>query len=384
MLGPNIIDAGASRRERRVVPAGQRLSGEAASLFARARNCAHSAITENFDSADAAVLKARFDTAVHDLNERTLRADAISAQGSGLSAGKLRHVLARVLEEKYALPTALELFPVDTSVPLGKREIEVHRFYEAGEAAIYRSGDGSQIPKVSYSQESMTFRVRQYVTSAVWSFFEEQQAQAAEVEHVARLLRVARRTLELFLNEMTWYGDDQAGIYGILNYPWLDREVSDLAFGGTDLSGGTVSYLQELNNFVNRAYHASKGVLGPNKMVTSPRVADWIMQTPYLDGNGAGGDRMLGEVFLATSRIEDRIEQAHELENVLGDGVDAIFFYRDDVMGVANMLSGGGIQALPLHQTDIDRRQIMFYNHGGVQMLEVGNNLCVFVTYSAS
>ena len=382
------IDAMASLRHGQVVPASSADARASASLFGRALQMARSTISERNDGGTAQHMLDRFDAAVDRvtakaLNTSNTRYDAIGSEGGGLLAGQLRHVLSEVLEEKHPTPNGLRLFSVDSTVPLGARTVGVRRIYEAGEARIFRGGDSS-IPKVSLAQAEMDFQVRHYVTSAVWDVFEEMSAQYAQssgvsLDYVAQLARIARDVLERFTNDMTWNGDATARIYGVLNYPWLDKEVSSVSFGGTPAD--TNLHLKELNGFINRQRHASKGVMGPNKMVTSPRVADFIMQTLIKDSTGLRA-RTIGEVLLASSRLEGEIEQAWELEGILGANVDGILLYRDDALGIQNVIPGGGIRSLPLHQTDIERRQVFFMPHAGVRMLEVGNNLLVYVTWA--
>lgn len=385
LIGSRYIDALASLRQGHAVPADRRDANVASSLYGRAMQIARNTVSERADSADTGkFFLERFDAAVDKLTadsfcRRSLRHDAITESGGALLATQLRYVQEEVLKEPHPLPSALSLFPSNTSVPLGARTFAVRRYYDAGEARVHRGGSGD-IPTVSLAQAEMEFQIRNYVTSAVWDVFEEMSASFASLDYAVELARIARDVLERFANEMTWYGDEAHKIYGVLNYPWLDKEVSSTTFGGNP--DNTVAHLQALNGWINRQHHASKGTLGPNKMVTSPRVSDWIMQTGLQASTTSLRDRTIGEVLLASSRLNGAIEQAHELENVMGDGVDAILFYRDDAMGIENVLPGGGIRTLPLHQTDIDRRQVFFMPHGGVRMLEVGNNLLVFVSYS--
>lgn len=386
------IDARASLHQGSVVAADRSVAGAAGSLFARALSISRAVISERADSATSAqFMLDRFDHAVDKVTAKTLnrsnaRYDSIGDEGGGLLAGQLRHVTSTVLEEKHPVPSAMRLFPVDGTVPLGARSIAVRRIYEAGEAKIWRGGDAANLPKVTLAQAEMEFQVRHYVTSSVWDVFEEMSNEYAStngvsLDYVGQLARIARDVLERFTNEMTWYGDRANKIYGVLNYPWLDKEISSLTSWGSSPTD-TKAYLDALNGYVNRQHHASKSVLGPNKMVTSPRIADWIMQTLLQSSASSLRDRTIGEVFLASSRIEGQIEQAHEMENVLGANIDAMLFYRDDAMGIQNVIPGGGIRSLPLYQTDIERRQIFFMPHAGVRMLEVGNNLLVFVNWA--
>lgn len=385
MIGSRNIDAGQSSRHSLVPSA---FSAAADAGFARAFAMARVGIeTAEVDAKTKGSLLQRFDSAVDELNGRAIgtmpnaRMDAIGAEGGALLAGQLRQVLKTVLEEKHPVPNALRLFNVDSSIKLGARTYAVRRFFEAGEARVHLGGSAG-IPAVSLAQVEKEFRVRNYITSAVWDVFEEQSADFADLAYARKLTKIARDVLERFTNEMVWFGNSTYEIYGILNYPWLDKEVSDENFYGTPADTRTT--LAALNGWVNRQHHRSKGVMGPNKMVSSPRVVDWIMQTP-MGTTSAMRDRMLGEVFMASQegRINGPIERAWELEDVLGEGIDAILFYRDDEQGISNMMVGGGIKSLPLHQTDMERRQIFFIASGGVMMAEVGNNLLIFVRAAA-
>lgn len=381
MIGTRLIDAAASSRGY-IQDAGD-VGGVAEGLFTRAMAIARDEIRRTDGLPNGKEVLKRFDDACRKLDAASIRRrnDSITEAGGGLLAGQLRAVISETLEEKYPAPSGLTLFPVDTSIALGARSFAVRRVFEAGEARVHRGGD-SEIPRVSIAQAEMDFQVRHYITSAVWDVFEEISASYANLDYARQLTRIARAVIERFANEMIWFGDDSYQIFGVLNYPWLDKEISDLDWYGTPADSRT--HLSALNGYVNRQYHASKLVMGPNRMVTSPRVRDWIMQTP-MGTTTTINDRTIGEVFLAASsgRLQGGIQEAYELENILGAGVDGMLFYRDDPMGIVNVMPGGGIQALPMYSTDITRRQIFWMAHGGVMMREVGNNLLVFVTASA-
>jgi hypothetical protein len=388
VANPRWIDASISSHDN-VVLANADIASSAGGLFSRVQAIMSQEIKgANLDAAGTVALREAFDSACDKVTgenyaryRQQYHNDSIGTEGGGLWAGALRQVLGEVLEEKTPQPNGLKAFKVDSSLPVGTRTFEVRREFGGGEARVHRGGT-AEIPTVNIAGATAEFHVRNYVTSAVYDVFEEMSASVANVALAAKLLKLARRVLERFTNEMIWFGDPTYKIYGVLNYPWLDKIVSSLNFYGTPADSRTI--LDALNGWLNRQKFLSKGVFGPNKMATSPRVGSWIMQT-IMGTTSAQRDRTIGEAFLAgtAGRLDGPIEQFWELEGVLGADIDAILFYRNDEMGILNVMPGGGIKALPFHSTDVARRQILFMPHGGVLMQEVGNMLLVFVNASA-
>jgi hypothetical protein len=383
MSNVTYIDAARSRQGT-IVPSDGRTVGYADGLFVRAKSAARRAVSAHLDGAYAEQVSDRFDSAVDKLNgdffanDVDFRSDAAGAQGGALLAGALRQVIKPTLEDtNRAIPNGLRLFGVDSTLALGTKTFSVSREYAAGTARVW-GGSESGLGTNTFSTDEQEFQVRNYVTSVIYDVFEEMNASFANMNLAAKLVRIARDTLELFANEMIWFGDSRYRIHGVLNYPWLDKELSDLVFAGVPTD--TRTYLSALNGWVNKQHHASKGVMGPKNMATSARIADWILQTPMGTATTMR-DRTLGEAFLAgqTGRLEGQIERCWELEDIMGEGYDGILFYRNDDRGIQNMIPGGGIQALPLFMDDLKRRQIFWMAHGGVVMLEAGNMLLVIV-----
>lgn len=370
------IDAQSSLQAGQVVPADARLSGESRALWGRVRQSAHAAIAQNMNGLEAAATTARFDSAVDKLTEQNFsRMDSVSGS-SALLAGQLRQVIEPVLAEAdRAIPNGLRLFQIDDTVALGAKTFEVRREYSAGEAGVW-GGTGTNIGTNTFGIDAQEFQIRNYVTSVVYDIFEQMNANFANIQLATKLVRIARDTLEMFANQMIWNGDSRYRINGVLNYPWLDKELSDVVMAGTPADSRTI--ITALNSWANRQFHVSKGVFGPSKLATSPRVADWISQTPMGTATSMR-DRTIGEAWMAGSSRIKTIEPVWELEGILGADYDGMLFYRDDDRGIKNVMPGGGIQALPVHSTDLETRQIFWMAHGGVTMLEVGNMLLVVV-----
>ncbi len=194
----------------------------------------------------------------------------------------------------------------------------------------------------------------------------------------------ARDALETFTNNAIWNGDDTVGIYGILNYPWLSKQV--LATDFTDAehtSSGGQAILDELLALVERAGETSKGVFRPNCLAMTQRVINFLASKP-LGTSSAYRDSTILEKFKALHPEVKIIEGGvWELENAGGTNVDGILAYNDTAKSIAAVLVGGGIQTRPLQVAGFERVQPMFMGTGGVVMRDVGNNILGFVTVDA-
>lgn len=306
-----------------------------------------------------------------DAIERETRGDSFSASAGLHMARQLEHIYAEVLREPFPLLNAWTLFPLDLTVPPGARTHTVRRVYQDGEAAVYRGGQ-SPIPRVGVSQQEEQFPVRHYVTSFVYSLFEQLSSQFANTALVSELLRTARDVLMEFANDKTWNGDSTNGIYGVLNYPWLPKKVVATAFDG---SAAADDVLAELNDLANFPQEQSRSTFKPDTLVVSPRVRNFLMNTP----RSATTDTTIGEFWLRTNSLGIKsIEEAWELQGVGPSSTDGVLFYRRDRLGIANVLPQP-FTTLPVQSMGFEDTTFAYMSHGGVIMRDVGNNILGWV-----
>jgi len=306
------------------------------------------------------------------LPQGSKRRDALT--GVGLhQARQLEYVHQRVLEEKHPTPNGLSMFRISTEVPIGARTHTVRRYLDDGEVAVFR-GSAQDVPRVGVSQVEEQFPVRYYVTSIRTNLFESLSSDYAGTGELERKMRTARRLMEAFANRMTWgIGPNQnAGLYGVLNYPWLAKKVSGVLFDGT---ASVDDVLAELQNAANYPTQASKSTFAPNRCATSTRVRDYLMNTRL----GSVNDTTIGEFFTRNNAHIDAIEEAWELEGIAGADVDGILFYNDSQDGVSNEIPQG-MTPLPAQTFGFDSITYLWMAHGGVIMRDVGGNLLLLVT----
>jgi hypothetical protein len=305
------------------------------------------------------------------LTAKGIRMDAFEGGGVHLPR-QLEHIHTRVLEEKHPVPNGLSMFRTGSSVPPGARTHTVRRFFDDGEVAVYRNG--SDIPRVGVAQAEEEFVVRHYVTSMETDHFELLSSNFANTSEEERKTRSARKVMELFLNRMTWGigPNDAHNIYGVINYPWLAKKVAAVPFIETTAVNDILKELREAADFPEEE---SDSVFMPNRMATTSRVRNFLMQKRL----GSVNDTTIGQFFIATNAHINAIEEAWELKGIAGDDVDGILFWNDSEDGVSNEIVQS-MTALPMQSFGFRNITFWYMSHGGVIMRDVGGNLLLLVT----
>ena len=349
--------------------------GRAAANVARLDSMLRNMRSENPESA------ARVDSLMGELRDNlqkrgdsagaVLRADSFSPSAGFHMARQLEFVYADVLREQFPVQNAFTLFPIDTSVDPGARWHTVRRIYQDGEAVVYRGGTNG-VPRVGVSQREQQFPVRHFVTSFGYSLWEALSSAFANTSQVAELLRTARDVLMEFANNKFWYGDATNGLYGVLDYPWLDKKFVATAFDGT---ANPDDVLAELNALANFPAEVSKSTFKPNTLVVSTRVRNYLMTPP----RSATTDTTIGEFWLRTNSLGiTAIQEAHELQGAGPGGTDGVLFYRNDRLGIS-LVMPQPFSTLPVQSMGFDDVTFCWMSSGGVVMRDVGNNILGWV-----
>lgn len=331
------------------------------------------------DSTTAKAFNAAVDARL-DSDLQGIRTDAPGAAGGTVAAGALRHVYSEVLTEEHPVPNGLRIFPTDSSVPLGAKTHEVWRLFERGSARVWR-GANSEVPTVNMAQASEQFNIRYYVTKILWDVFEEMADGMANIDRLRMLAEVARDVIEAFANQKIWFGDDNNGIYGVLNYPYVTRMALNGPSGKAwsleeDLGAeDTSKYVSELVRFVTTAPIASRQTFRFDRLAMSEKLATFLKATLVHLPNTLMPMTLM-ELFLKSQSVitsESQIEAVWELDDAFGAGVSGIVGYRSDRNTIANVIPGGSIMAFPVTQDGFAKYQPLAMAHGGVVVRQIGN-----------
>ena len=302
------------------------------------------------------------------------RGDAFDPSASLFKARELEHIVAEIFREEFPALSGLD-FPVDTSIPVGARTYTLRRWYGAGQPSEYRAG--REIPTIALGSAEESFNIRHFVIADEYDIFDLQSADFANYARIAEGLREMNDAHLRAANARTWFGSSESKLYGVLNYPWVNKYVESQPIRAGQAGTAIVAALHRIASFPS---DNSRGVMSPNAMKMGNRLYNFISQTTF-DTN-AGTDTIL-EVFLRQSRFIQTVQPAEELDGTGPGGTDIIVAYRNDRLGVRNAI----VQMpalLPVDTSGVERRQIMYMTHGGVTMPNVANNIIAYVDGPAS
>ena len=285
------------------------------------------------------------------------------------------YVKKNILEEPLPPQNAFKLFRVLNETPVGARTVTARRFARVGEAAFYRGGQ--QVPGVQLSQGEETWPVHHIVTSVRTDIFEQASANFAGIDAMPRLTRTAYITIDQFLNDNLFSGNEDIKFLGLMNQPYLARATSGVNYYA-DGSTSADTVLADLNKWANWPAQNSRQAFAPNRCAASPRVRDFLMTTP----RSTGTDTTIGQFFGNTNAYIQQIDAAHELVDVGGSKVDGILFYRDDVDTAAIDMPQAPTQ-LPLQTLGFENVIYFYASCAGLQFYNVGNAILVLVNASA-
>ena len=196
------------------------------------------------------------------------RTDSFSPGAGFHLARDLEYIHTQVLTEEFPIPSAMKLFDVDESVPVGATQHTRRRMYEQGEARVYR-GRGGKVPRVGVQQREESWPIRHLVCGYGWDIFEAASSQFAQSGMLQQQARIARDAILKLANRI-WWGLDGAGeahgLYGVLNYPWLPKK--DIATGASraTMAAAPDTTLGELHSLVNYPHQVSKSTFQPDTL----------------------------------------------------------------------------------------------------------------------
>lgn len=308
------------------------------------------------------------------------RLDQFSANAGFHLARDLEYIHNEVLTEEFPIPSAMTLFDVDESIPVGANTHTIRRQYEHGEARVYR-GRGTRVPRVGLQQREESWPIRHIVCGYGWDIFEAASSQFANSGLIQGLARVARDAI-LELANRIWWGLDNVGaihgLYGVIDYPWLPKKDIATGFSRATVQANPDTILGELHDLVNFPHQTSKSRFQPNTLVMTNRVHDVLTSVRF----AAGSDTTILEHFLRNSAHIQRVEIAWELEDIGGDGVDGILAYRRDQRGI-QIVMPQGVTQLPVQVDGLESEVINYASIGGAVMRDVLNNVLGFADTNA-
>jgi len=296
------------------------------------------------------------------------------AAGSGYHFPReLEHSLNEVLREKYVPMNSFRLFGADTSTPVGAQSIQAGRLHEFGEAGFHRRGQ--PLSMVGNNRQEQIWPVRYAVAAFGYDLFQRLASDFAGSNMVSENMRTCREILARFINWTNWFGNDDVGMYGVLNYPYMPRFISAVAFND---NSSPIDILNALLDGASFAETNSQGTFKPTDCVMSPRIRKYVFNR---DKNSvSASDKSIGQVFVERQEEINVVESAGELQGTGPGGTDGILFYRNDRNGIERVQVGGVFNALPPQEVGMETVVPCWTGTGGIRQRDPGNNTLMWVT----
>jgi len=306
--------------------------------------------------------------------------DAADHNAGLFLAQELTSRAARALEQPRKKLSGLEIFPVNTEVKPGAINHTVKRVEERGKASLFRGAGQRPIPRVSLAQKESIFPVRHLVDAFEFSLFEQNSADFASFSMFDRGVSAARRAIDEYENELIWSGSTLDGLYGVLNYPHLDKVAVATSFAAaTDVD----TMCSEILKLTQYAENNSGMVFQSDSIAIGHKLWNFLARTRVKDSTGNGGSVTALEYI---RKQADHITNWHKVSeltdlSVGGSTLQGVFCFRKDEDAI-RVVSVQPTTPLPLQNAGFLTTQFMYRSYGGVVMLNVGACVLGYITLS--
>jgi hypothetical protein len=266
----------------------------------------------------------------HDLriieNTGLLREDAGE---SVFFARQLEYVRSKTYDVEYVNLSAMELFPIDTSVPAGAKTITWRQWDGVGAAKII-ANYADDIPRVDVQALETTTPVRSVAVSYGYDVQEIRHAQFAGVALDAKRAAQARKAVDEAFNRYAWNGDAISGLPGFLSNTNIPAVV--LAADGTGASKlwstkTSDQIIRDMNAVVNSIFTVTKGIHRATDLWMPLSQYAYISSTP----RSSTSDTTILAYFLANNPFVKTVKPVFELTGAGAGGTDRMIAAENSI-----------------------------------------------------
>lgn len=233
--------------------------------------------------------------------------DDLLDPGAGLwFQGQLNQILPTVLREKPTSYNGLSLFSKKTNVNPGANTFEQRMYTESGIAA-WIENYSQDLPRVGVNAKTETFHTKRMGDSYGWTLDELKAARMTGTPLETDLGVAARRAIEEKHNKTVWLGDENVGLHGVLNYPYVPHIT--LAQPITSGAATVAALIRALFDFVDGIESLTKQVARGTRLMMPTSAYQYISTTE----SDADGVTILN--WIKACRPELTILKVPELDN---------------------------------------------------------------------
>lgn len=236
----------------------------------------------------------------------------LDANESAFFARELEYIKAKTYDIKYPQLKAMTLIPVSGDAGSGADTITYQQFDQVGIAKII-SNYADDLPRNDVFGKEFTSKVKGIGSSYGYNIQEVRAASMAGRPLSARKASTCRKSNDLRVDRIAWFGNAKAGLLGMLNQPNVPAASVVTGVGGYLWSQKTPEeILKDLNDSVTSIEETTKGVEVPD-MILLPIAQNRIIATTRM---AAGTDTTIKEFFLKNNPEIKMIEWVNELKDV--------------------------------------------------------------------
>jgi hypothetical protein len=207
------------------------------------------------------------------------------ADGAFFFQRQLERIKARSYDVKYAELQARMLFPVTNEGGPGITSITYRTYDQAGAAKIIQAY-ADDLPRADVAGKETTIPVRSVGISYGYNLDEIQASQLTGSSLDQRRANSARRATEQTVNDVAFFGDDDANLPGLFNNPNIpEGSVVDPGSGTEWVNKTPDEILFDINDVFADIFETTKMVERGDTLLLPPSQWAYIMSTPRSDNS---------------------------------------------------------------------------------------------------
>ncbi len=219
----------------------------------------------------------RFDQDLEEIRELGSGATRLDANESLYFARQLEYIRAKIYDIKRPKLSALEVFPIDSTVPEWAETV-TYRMYDATGVSKIIASYADDLPMVGLSGQEFSSKVKSLGIAYEWSTAEIRAAAATNMPLVNKKATMAKRGDDIAVNKIAWFGDSAANLPGFFSNVNIPLYVVPADGTGASKLWSTKTpdqKIRDMNGIVNTVFTQSKGVHVANEL--------WLPLAQYVD-----------------------------------------------------------------------------------------------------
>lgn len=258
-----------------------------------------------------------------------LRLDSVLGPVAGAHFERdLEQIRERIYDDKIPPQNGFLLIPQAGDVqPWAERY--THRMAEFVGLAKVISDYADDQPLVDVAGREDTYKVKTF--GCAYQYSRKEMLQAGKgLKLTERRPKAARRAIEQKFNRIMWYGDPEAGLFGLLNFPYVPRHLVSIPF---NTAQDPHDVLAEMNTVIDAPGQLTDTIAEPDTLCMAPEEYDYVKSTPL----GSGSDTTILDHFMRTNPGVS-VENVRELRDAGPSGQNVMVAYRRAEENLAHKL----------------------------------------------